>query len=72
MLRKIEGLVEAIEGTVKKPLHEARALDAGFRAGHRVPLLEPPANERTHLADKVVKLNQQRRLPSLCREPRLP
>jgi hypothetical protein len=32
-LRKIEGLVEAIENTVKKPLHEARALSAGFRAG---------------------------------------
>jgi hypothetical protein len=32
-LRKIEGLVEAIESTVKKPLHEARALGAGFRAG---------------------------------------
>lgn len=32
-LRKIEGLMEAIESTVKKPLHEARALGAGFRAG---------------------------------------
>jgi hypothetical protein len=32
-LRKIEGLVEAIENTVKNPLHEARALSAGFRAG---------------------------------------
>jgi|ERR1043166_2938450 hypothetical protein len=32
-LRKIEDLLEAIESTVKKPLHEARALRAGFRAG---------------------------------------
>jgi hypothetical protein len=30
--------------------------------GHPVP--ELPANERTHVADKVVKLNQQPQLPS--------
>jgi len=32
-LGKLEGLAEAVEGTVKKPLHEARALGAGLRAG---------------------------------------
>jgi hypothetical protein len=32
-LRTMEDVAEAVENTVKKPLHEARALGAGFRAG---------------------------------------
>jgi hypothetical protein len=32
-LRIMEGVAEAVESTVKRPLHEARALGAGFRAG---------------------------------------
>ena len=32
-LRTMEDLAEAVESTVKGPLHEARALGAGFRAG---------------------------------------
>jgi hypothetical protein len=32
-LKTMEDVAEAVENTVKKPLHEARALGAGFRAG---------------------------------------
>jgi hypothetical protein len=32
-LRTMEDVAEAVENTVKEPLHEARALGAGFRAG---------------------------------------
>ncbi len=32
-LRTMEDVAEAVESTVKGPLHEARALGAGFRAG---------------------------------------
>jgi len=32
-LRTMEDVAEAVESTVKRPLHEARALGAGLRAG---------------------------------------
>jgi len=32
-LRTMEDVAEVFESTVKRPLHEARALSAGFRAG---------------------------------------
>jgi hypothetical protein len=47
-LRKIEGLVEAVESTIIKPLHQARALGAGFRASIRYLFSNrPQTKERT-------------------------
>jgi hypothetical protein len=44
-LRTMEDVAEAVESTVKRPLHEARALGAGFRAGIASLFFEPPASE---------------------------
>lgn len=47
-LKTMEDVVDAIESTVKGPLHEARALGAGFRAGIASLFSNrPQAKERT-------------------------
>jgi hypothetical protein len=47
-LRTMEDVAEAVESTVKRPLHEARALGAGFRAGIASLFSNrPKAKERT-------------------------
>ena len=47
-LRTMEDVAEAVECTVKRPLHEARALGAGFRAGIASLFSNrPKAKERT-------------------------
>jgi hypothetical protein len=47
-LKTMEDVAEAVESTVKRPLHEARALGAGFRAGIASLFSNrPKAKERT-------------------------
>jgi len=47
-LRTMEDVADAVESTVKRPLHEALALGAGFRAGIASLFSNrPQAKERT-------------------------
>jgi hypothetical protein len=64
-LRKIAGLVEAIESTVKKPLHEARALGADFGRASG-PFSRTTRKQKNAPRGQVVKLDQRRRLAFLC------